>query len=77
MNITVMAPMDGNKVREILLANENPKYIFVKSLGIMQTFTVEDADGSHGDLARFTRKMIMEKMGATFNVSVRQEGSAY
>lgn len=77
MNITVMAPMGADKVKEVLLANADPKYTFVKALGIMQTYAVEDPEGKYGDLPHYTKKLIMTALGANFNVAVRTEGSAY
>ena len=52
--VNVSSALKKDEIKELLLAQESPKYTFVKmKTPIEMQFEVED-DGSHGDFASYT-----------------------
>lgn len=76
VNVTVF--LKKQEVKNLLLAQESPKYTFVKNKSASEMqFTVED-DGSHGDLVNYTKKVIKSTpWGASLMLRVLYEGQAF
>lgn len=76
MIINVSVPTKPKDAKELLLAQENPKYVLLKEMGIRQTFEVTDATGSLGDLSRYTKGLITKEYPGIM-CSVLEDGKAY
>lgn len=76
--INVSTALKRDEIKEMLLKQESPKYTFVKmKTPIEMQFDVED-DGSHGDLADYTKKLIKkEPWGGALMLRVLHEGQAF
>ena len=76
--VNVSTALKRDEIKEMLLKQESPKYTFVKmKTPIEMQFDVQD-DGSHGDLAAYTKALIKkEPWGGALMVRVLNEGQAF
>jgi hypothetical protein len=76
--VNVSSALKRDEIKELLLAQESPKYEFVKMNGpIEMQFDVTD-DGSHGDLANYTKSLIKKQpWGAVLMMRVLNDGQAF
>ncbi len=76
--INVSSALKRDEIKELLLAQESPKYEFVKmKTAIEMQFEVTD-DGSHGDLANYTKSLVKKQpWGAVLMLRVLVEGQAF
>lgn len=76
--VNVSSALKKDEIKELLLKQESPKYEFVKmKTPIEMQFEVTD-DGSHGDLANYTKSLIKkEPWGAVLMLRVLNEGQAF
>ncbi len=76
--VNVSSALKRDEIKEILLAQTSPKYTFVKmKTPIEMQFDVED-DGTHGDLASYTKSLIKKQpWGAVLMLRVLNEGQAF
>ena len=78
--VNVSTALKRDEIRSILEAQECPKYVFVKMKTPieMQFDVTDDAAGSHGDLANYTKKVIKgQPWGAALMLRVLNEGQAF
>lgn len=76
--INVSSALKKDEIKELLLGQESPKYEFVKmKTPIEMQFEVTD-DGSHGDLANYTKGLIKKTTwGSVLMLRVLAEGQAF
>lgn len=76
--VNVSTALKRDEIKEMLLKQESPKYTFVKmKTPIEMQFDVQD-DGSHGDLADYTKSLIKkEPWGGALMIRVLNEGQAF
>ena len=76
--VNVNCALKRDDIRKVLESQETPKYKFVKMIGPMEMqFEVED-DGSHGDLANYTKNLIKKQpWGAALFMRVLNDGQAF
>ncbi|MDY4809973.1 MAG: hypothetical protein SO205_07855 [Bulleidia sp.] len=76
--VNVNSALKRDDIRKVLESQECPKYTFVKMLGPMEMqFEVED-DGTHGDLANYTKSLIKKQpWGAALFMRVLNDGQAF
>ena len=76
--VNVSSALKKDEIKELLLAQESLKYTFVKmKTPIEMQFEVED-DGSHGDLASYTKSLVKKQpWGAVLMLRVLIEGQAF
>ena len=76
--VNVSSALKKDEIKELLLSQESPKYTFVKmKTPIEMQFEVED-DGSHGDLASYTKSLVKKQpWGAVLMLRVLIEGQAF
>ena len=76
--VNVNSALKRDDIRAVLESQECPKYTFVKMTGPMEMqFEVED-DGTHGDLANYTKGLIKKQpWGAVLMLRVLIEGQAF
>lgn len=76
--VNVSSALKKDEIKELLLAQESPKYAFVKmKTPIEMQFEVED-DGSHGDLASYTKSLVKKQpWGSVLMLRVLIEGQAF
>lgn len=76
--VNVSSALKKDEIKELLLAQESPKYTFVKmKTSIEMQFEVED-DGSHGDLANYTKSLVKKQpWGSVLMLRVLIEGQAF
>lgn len=76
--VNVSSALKKDEIKELLLVQESPKYTFVKmKTPIEMQFEVED-DGSHGDLASYTKSLVKKQpWGAVLMLRVLIEGQAF
>lgn len=76
--VNVSCTLKRDEIKEMLLKQESPKYTFVKMKSPMEMqFDVED-DGSHGDLANYTKSLIKKEPWAkVLMLRVLNEGQAF
>jgi|LAHS01.1.fsa_nt_gb hypothetical protein len=78
--VNVSTALKRDEIRKILEAMDCPKYTFVKMKTPieMQFDVTDDAAGSHGDLANYTKKVIKgQPWGAALMLRVLNEGQAF
>lgn len=78
--VNVSTALKRDEIKKILEAEACPKYTFVKMKGPieMQFEVVDDAEGSHGDLANYTKKVIKgQPWGSALMLRVLIEGQAF
>jgi DNA-binding phage protein len=78
--VNVSTALKRDEIKKILESQESPKYTYVKmKTAIEMQFDVQDdAQGSHGDLANYTKKIIKEQpWGAALMLRVLNEGQAF
>jgi hypothetical protein len=78
--VNVSTALKRDEIRSILEAQECPKYVFVKMKTPieMQFDVTDDAAGSHGDLANYTKSLIKkEPWGGALMMRVLNEGQAF
>ena len=76
--VNVSSALKKDEIKELLLAQESPKYTFAKmKTPIEMQFEVED-DGSHGDLASYTKSLVKKQpWGSVLMLRVLIEGQAF
>lgn len=76
--VNVSSALKKDEIKELLLVQESPKYTFVKmKTPIEMQFEVED-DGSHGDLASYTKSLVKKQpWGSVLMLRVLIEGQAF
>lgn len=76
--VNVNSALKRDDIRAVLESQESPKYTFVKMTGPMEMqFEVED-DGTHGDLANYTKGLIKKQpWGAALFMRVLIDGQAF
>ena len=78
--VNVSTALKRDEIRKILEAIDCPQYTFVKMKTPieMQFDVTDDAAGSHGDLANYTKKVIKgQPWGAALMLRVLNEGQAF
>ncbi len=76
--VNVSSALKQKEIQAVLEAQESPKYTFVKKNNpIEMQFDVQD-DGSHGDLADYTKKIIKSQpWGGVLSLRVLNDGQAF
>lgn len=76
--VNISSALKRDDIRKLLEGQESPKYKFVKMKSAMEMqFDVED-DGSHGDPASYTKKLIQQQpWGKALYFRVLNEGQAF
>jgi hypothetical protein len=76
--VNVSSALKKEEIKALLEKQESPKYKFVKmKTPIEMQFDVQD-DGSHGDLASYTKSLIKkEPWGGVLMLRVLLEGQAF
>lgn len=78
--VNVSTALKRDEIKQILLAQECPKYEFVKMKTAieMQFEVTDDAAGSHGDLANYTKGLIKKQpWGGALMCRVLNDGQAF
>jgi len=77
MKLNINSPLKRNDIREVLEANECPKFTYIKNIlpMEMQFEVVDDEKGSHGDLERYTSHLIKKQpWGGALLFRVKEDG---
>lgn len=79
MLVNVSSPLKRDEIKEVLLANENPKYTFVKmKTPIEMQFDAVYAEGTDGDPADYAKKLVKKQpWGAALMIRCLREGQLY